>query len=51
MVFNNETEREGMSESTLPLPIPALLAAHTRMEGGDEQVGPEKVTTQSKAMI
>ena len=37
MVFNNETEREGMSESTLPLPIPALLAAHTRMEGGDEQ--------------
>lgn len=26
-----------MSEPTLPLPIPALLAAHTRMEGGDEQ--------------
>lgn len=26
-----------MNEPSLPLPIPALLATHTRMEGGDEQ--------------
>ncbi|MCM2249563.1 MAG: hypothetical protein NDI58_03190 [Geothrix sp.] len=37
MVHNKETEKEDMSEPALPLPIPALLDAHTRMERGNAQ--------------